>query len=154
MSSWMPVDYVAFVTAFFASAIANLLVRDWLHTYSAHNILWLLVFLMINLYLIVFLQVRNYLYSEKKKESLWWRSRQEFLQFLYSLVLFVLIQFAFETTVYLLSTNDLQFSDFMNFANFGIFFIFVFMRKVQSVIHDSEKRAQKSNKAKEPAKSA
>lgn len=136
----LPVDYVAFITAFFTSSIANYLVRDWLHQYSEHNLLWLLIFLMISLYLIVFLQARNYLYSEKTKQSLWWKSRQEFVQFLYSLVLFVLIQFAFETTVYLLSTSCAQTQDYLNFANFGVFFIFVFIRKVQSVIVADEKR--------------
>ena len=135
----LPVDYVAFITAFFASAIANYLVRDLLYSYSAHSILWLMVFLLINLYLIVFLQARNYLYNEKMKKSLWFRSRQEFLQFLYSLVLFVFIGFFFETAVFLLATNELQFTDYLNFANFGVFFIFVFVRKVQSVVVASEK---------------
>jgi hypothetical protein len=139
----LPVDYVAFVTAFFTSTIANYLVRDFLYDYSAHNVVWLLVFLMINLYLIVFLQARNYFYSEKTKQSLWWKSRQEFVQFLYSLVLFVVIQFFFETTVYLLAISDAQFNDYLNFANFGVFFIFVFIRKVQSVISAGERRNQK-----------
>ena len=130
----LPVDYVAFTTAFATSVLAQYLVSDFLQGFSQHTELWIGVFFSISIYLIIILLARQYLYSEKDKKSLYWKSRQDFLQFLYSIVLFTLMQFFFQVTVWQLQTTNMCFNDYMNFANFGIFFIFVFVRRLQSVL--------------------
>lgn len=130
----LPVDYVAFMSAFAASAIGHYLVREFLYGFSAHGELWAIVFFQLNLYLLAALAARQYLYGEAWRRSLLWRSRQDFLQFLYSLALFTMMQFLLELALYLLATTNMEFNDYMNFANFGIFFLFVFVRKVQSVV--------------------
>lgn len=147
----LPVDYVAFVTAFATSVITEYLVRDFLHGYSSHTELWIVAFLIISLYLLIFLQARNYLYDEKYKRSLYWKWRQDFIQFLYSIVLFTVMRFLFQTIVFQLQATDMEFNDYMNFANFAVFFIFVFIRKLQSVLTPGaavalEKEAQKELK--------
>jgi hypothetical protein len=130
----LPLDYVAFITAFATSVITEYLVHDFLHGFSSHSELWIAAFIIISLYLLIFLQARNYLYNEKYKRSLYWKWRQDFIQFLYSIVLFTVMRFFFQTIVFQLQATDMEFNDYMNFANFGVFFIFVFVRKLQSVL--------------------
>lgn len=147
----LPVDYVAFITAFATSVITEYLVRDFLQNFSSHAELWIAMFIILSLYLLLVLQTRNYLYDAKYKRSLYWKWRQDFVQFLYSIVLFIVMRFLFETIVYQLRTTDMGFNDWMNFANFAVFFIFVFIRKLQSVLTPgaaiaAEKEAEKAER--------
>jgi hypothetical protein len=147
----LPLDYVAFITAFATSVITEYLVHDFLRGFSSHTELWIVAFLILSLYLLLALQVRNYLYDAKYKRSLYWKWRQDFIQFLYSIVLFTVMRFFFETMRHELRTTDMAFNDWMNFANFAVFFIFVFVRKLQSVLTPgaaaaAQKEAQKEEK--------
>jgi len=139
-----PVDYVAFISAFVTSVLAGQLAREILFGYSNHSELWISLFLILNAYLIIILTARNYVYSELRRKSLWWKSRQSFIQFLYSIVIFTTIQMLFETTMYLLAVTHMEWHDYMNFANFGMFFIFVPLMKLQAVL--TEKRTRHAEK--------
>ncbi len=147
----LPVDYVSFITAFAVSALTQYLVRDFLHGYSNHNELWIGIFLALSIYLIIVLQARAYLYSQKTKRSLYWRWRQDFMQFLYQVVLFVTANLFFETVVYLMHVTPMSYNDYLNFANFGVFFVFVFVRKFQmvltpAVVLEAQKRAEEGER--------
>jgi hypothetical protein len=139
-----PIDYVAFISAFVTSQLATFLSREFLFGLSNHNEIWISLFLILCVYLIIFLTARNYVYNELRRKSLWWKSRQNFIQFLYSIVIFTTVQLLFETTMYLLAVTHMEWSDWMNFANFGMFFIFVLLHKLQAILNEGrQKRAEK-----------
>jgi hypothetical protein len=129
-----PVDYVAFITSLATSILGGYLAREFLFGISNQRSLWIILFLIVNIYLILLISARNHLYDEVNRKTLWWQSRQNFLQFLYSVVIFTVMQMFIEVTFYVLEISPLCLNDFLNFGNFGIFLIFVLILKLQEVL--------------------
>jgi hypothetical protein len=130
----LPVDYVGLITAFATSYLAGVMARDILRFHCTRNELWIALFFLLQLYLIVYLHARNYLYDELGKKSLWWQSRQNFLLFLYSVVIFTILQLLLEFVAFAISATRMETADWLNFMDFGIFFIFVFVQKLQYLL--------------------
>jgi hypothetical protein len=130
----LPVDYVGLITAFATSYIANVIANYWLTTLSSQNWLWITLFFMLQLYVIVYLTARSYLYDELKRRSLWWQSRQNFLLFLYSMVIFTVLQLLLEVVAFAIAATPMETADWLNFMDFTIFFIFVLVQKLQYVL--------------------
>lgn len=127
-------NYQAIVTTFFGSFIASYLVTSVLYTVSNTIDLWLFFFILLTFYVIWFILMYDYLFKETHKKDLWYQSRHAFHLFIQLTFILTSLRIAFDLLAYGISVTQMNWADYLYLFNLSVFFIFVVLFKLQSMI--------------------